>query len=56
MSDSRVVLPIAISLGALASGAWAGRRGHFPAETDRGLLETTVPLATCHRHPPVLVP
>jgi hypothetical protein len=48
MSDSRVVLPIAISLG-----AWAGPRGHFPAEMDRGLLEATIPQATHHRHPPV---
>ena len=42
MSDSRVLLPIAISLGVLASGAWAGPRGHSPADMDRDLLEVTV--------------
>jgi len=43
MSDLRVLLPIAISRGVLASGAWAGPRGHSPAEMDRQLLEATIP-------------
>jgi amidase len=54
MSDSRVLLPIAISLGMLASGAWAGPRGHSPADMDRDLLEATIPqlqhLYAAHRY------
>jgi Asp-tRNA(Asn)/Glu-tRNA(Gln) amidotransferase A subunit family amidase len=54
MSDSRVLLPIAISLGMLASGAWAAPRGHSPADMDRDLLEATIPqlqhLYAAHRY------